>query len=539
MKIEEILIQNYKSIKNIRFKPTSKINVFIGENSVGKSNIFSAINWLLGPTYPTFNHTTPEDHYLGKLENEIKINLKFSNSQTLELAEKWIDARHQEKTGLNLSGNYIKDEERKDYTAAYLGIDRKIQNYLPSNRWSLLGRILYEINKLFNIDEKLNEETGELVLKKDIFKQEIEKIRDEILFSVKDEHGIEIMKRFISILKSETAKQLNINNESLTVDLNLYDPWNFYRSLQLLVYEEDTGLKFQASELGMGVQASITIAILKAYSELNLRNNTPILIDEPELFLHPQAQRRFYKILRDLAEKNQQIFLTTHSINFLDLGHFDELFIVRKNSNDGTTIKQVSPKKIGELKNKISDRETKINEIHILADYKASYEYIGDTQKSLEAFFAKKIILVEGQADSLIIPYFLKLSGLDIVHESLTIVNTGGKGLLTDFHLLYSEFDIPLYLIFDGDSQNIGSEAESTSKKINKKISKLFNEDFEFPDGKVHSHYFGFHKRLEDELGFNTKSKGLDLYREIKQKINDTSKLPSWVFQIKEQLNLL
>lgn len=41
MKIKKIVIQNYKSIKNIDITLSEKVNVFIGENSVGKSNIFS------------------------------------------------------------------------------------------------------------------------------------------------------------------------------------------------------------------------------------------------------------------------------------------------------------------------------------------------------------------------------------------------------------------------------------------------------------------------------------------------------------------
>ena len=87
MKIIEILIENYKSIKHLEFKPHDKINAFIGENSVGKSNIFDAINWLLGPTYPSFNSTKKEDHYLGDKNNKIKIRLKFDDGNYLELAE--------------------------------------------------------------------------------------------------------------------------------------------------------------------------------------------------------------------------------------------------------------------------------------------------------------------------------------------------------------------------------------------------------------------------------------------------------------------
>ena len=64
MKIERVTIQNYKSIKYLDFYPNPGLNVFIGENSVGKSNIFDAVNWLLGPVYPSFSSTKHEDHYL-------------------------------------------------------------------------------------------------------------------------------------------------------------------------------------------------------------------------------------------------------------------------------------------------------------------------------------------------------------------------------------------------------------------------------------------------------------------------------------------
>lgn len=42
MKITNVKIANYKSIKNLEFNPDTGVNVIIGENSVGKSNIFDA-----------------------------------------------------------------------------------------------------------------------------------------------------------------------------------------------------------------------------------------------------------------------------------------------------------------------------------------------------------------------------------------------------------------------------------------------------------------------------------------------------------------
>jgi putative ATP-dependent endonuclease of OLD family len=171
MRITKVFIRNYKSISRLEFEPNPAINVFIGENSVGKSNIFDAMNWLLGPTYPSFNATQEQDHYLGKPDNIIKIKLDYDNSPYLELAEEWEDPYGHIKKGLNCSGNYVNDEIRQDYASAYLGIDRKILDYLPSNRWSLLGRLLLEINKRFK--EEIIEQDGVEISKADLFKEKL------------------------------------------------------------------------------------------------------------------------------------------------------------------------------------------------------------------------------------------------------------------------------------------------------------------------------------------------------------------------------
>ena len=50
MKIEHLDITNYKSIKELHVDLNPRINVFIGANNVGKSNIMAAMEDLLGPT---------------------------------------------------------------------------------------------------------------------------------------------------------------------------------------------------------------------------------------------------------------------------------------------------------------------------------------------------------------------------------------------------------------------------------------------------------------------------------------------------------
>ena len=78
MKITRIQIQNYKSIKDIDIQLSDKVNVFIGENSVGKSNIFAAIEWVLGPVYPSFNNFPKEDYFRGNEDARVAITLYLS-----------------------------------------------------------------------------------------------------------------------------------------------------------------------------------------------------------------------------------------------------------------------------------------------------------------------------------------------------------------------------------------------------------------------------------------------------------------------------
>ncbi len=400
-----------------------------------------------------------------------------------------------------------------------------------------MGRILQEINTHFNNDKFLDEGTGEEISKPELFKSKLREIRDGILFSVQDEDGTEVMKKFIELLQIESAKQLNKPAEAFSVDFNLYDPWNFYRTLQLLVTDSDCGLEFHASKLGMGVQASISIAILKAYSALKLKNNTPIFIDEPELFLHPQAQRNFHKLLNELADNGTQIFLTTHSPNFINVGSFNEIFIVRKNSTEGTYLSSAKCEDfITDLKIRLdinADNES------IMLQYRNAYEHTGDTQKANEAFFAKAIILVEGESESLILPYFFDLLKFDYLAKGITIVRCGGKNEIDRFYRLYSEFGIPCFMLFDGDKQHVGTRDEESTIKKNKAILKLFNQEAEFPDGVVYDDFLGFETTFEKSIYYETSQKGLKLYRLVRERITTIEQIPNWVFEFAGKLDAL
>ena len=89
LKITRLYIKNYKSIKEIDICLSELVNVFIGENSVGKSNIFAAIDWMLGPVFPSFNNFSKEDYYRGDTSLHVVIRVYFDDGHYLELTNYW------------------------------------------------------------------------------------------------------------------------------------------------------------------------------------------------------------------------------------------------------------------------------------------------------------------------------------------------------------------------------------------------------------------------------------------------------------------
>lgn len=540
MKIEHLDIANYKSVKELHLDLNSRINVFIGANNVGKSNIMAAMEYLLGPTYPMPNRLDKSDFYNGQDDQPLKIAMRFDDGNTLSFDSTWVDYRGNERHGLNLNGGYANNDVRDRYVAASIGPDRRMRDNPASSQWTLLGRMLKDFNSRL-YDQSLQIGDGTEVTKAEAYKRKMKSIRDDILFSIEADDGTNLMEELKDILQEETAHQLNCSPSDLAIDLSTYDPWNLFKTLQIYVTEQGSGVQMRASDMGMGVQASLTIAILRAYSKLELRNQTPIFIDEPELYLHPQARRKFYRVIEEVADSGTQVFLTTHSTEFVDLGHFDQIYMVRKDLQRGTYVRQADPAKfISDLKVRHPGIET--DEEQLMMEYRNAFENTGDSQKAAEALFASKILLVEGESESLIVPYCFDQIGYDYLDKGISIVRCGGKNELDRFYRLYSEFGIPCFIFFDGDQQNKGTEDEMHTIEENRSILSLFGCYDDFPDGHVHDRYLGFSKMLENSLQIGEvgkHNKGLRLFKRFKAAVDGGTHIPRWAAIIGTKLDAL
>src|SRR5690606_6982520 len=146
--------------------------------------------------------------------------------------------------------------------------------------------------------------------------------------------------------------------------------------------------------------------------------NMIIGIEEPEIYLHPPLKRSTYSLLRKISEGNDQVVYCTHDSLFLSVEYIDEIRLFRK--SDGkvpiTSVYEFSVQKVVDFYKKtygLTVDETSIRH---------RFYHIIDESKN-EGFFAKKIILIEGDTEKYALPNYFLAKGLDIDVSRIAIIS--------------------------------------------------------------------------------------------------------------------
>lgn len=175
-----------------------------------------------------------------------------------------------------------------------------------------------------------------------------------------------------------------------------------------------------------------------------------LLIEEPELFLRPQAQRYLYRLLRTFAEAGNQVLYSTHAPAFLNVGRLEELALVELGPDSGTTIIQPEPLPTDE-------------------GFRALSEL--DAERS-ELFLARAVLLVEGRTEKLTFPFVFRALGHDADREEITIVECGGKSNILLFVRICQAAKIPYFVVHDRDAAP-GKKPIRGERVLNAQIAKL------------------------------------------------------------------
>ncbi|WP_148359550.1 ATP-dependent nuclease [Peribacillus simplex] len=164
---------------------------------------------------------------------------------------------------------------------------------------------------------------------------------------------------------------------------------------------------FDIQSSGTGMQSLLIIAILEAYIEHNIEDqNVILIIEEPEVYLHPSLQRKIINILKQISSSNQ-VFISTHSPIVVSQLKPNELVCIKKEN--------------GITKKLAADPVSIINELGIKPD---------------DIFQHTKILFVEGQDDKKLIKSLIhklvvnKRIDPELV-DDLKIIDVGGIDTLS------------------------------------------------------------------------------------------------------------
>ena len=312
MKIEKVHIKNIKGIKDLElsFRKDNKILdviVLAGVNGSGKTTILESIKDFF------YNKNIDYD-ILEKSKAKLKIFFEDFEEQKIKEAENFSDAN---KNKLSDFFNALKlySFDKNDKNASYeIQITRYFKNppkiiYVPAN--NSFEEVETETSTLLRNYEFINIVNSELM--EDIPSYIV--TRRNYLATIEEDLT---MKE----ITNKVVNEINSIFDILELDVKLK---GFSKDEKTMpIFENSAGEEFNINDLSSGEKQlflrTLSIKMLEP-------KNSIILIDEPELSLHPKWQQRIIEVYKKIGENNQ-IIIATHSPHILGSVSNENIFIL-------------------------------------------------------------------------------------------------------------------------------------------------------------------------------------------------------------------
>lgn len=292
----------------------------------------------------------------------------------------------------------------------------------------------------------------------------------------------------------------------------------------------DDGIASAADKKGHGLQRATFFALTRALAKIQQEAGSVIsqhrslclLVEEPELYLHPQAQRRLRTSLEQLSgSENTQVLLATHSTQFINFAQSHEIRRMTRGPEGTRRVHSIDMEKLQSI---FGDKQ------HHNMDY-----WLNPHRN--EVFFSDCVLLVEGQTESTIIPTLCQLLGEDIT--TLSALDAGGKGNLPYFIKVLNEFNIPYLVVHDEDplskpeseyQNDKRLHEDRTTFELNKRIAESIKSGLgiQFIVCPEFEPMFGVSKKSANKLG-----KSLAAHRRLELYLaEETLSLPKTIHDI-------
>lgn len=429
-RLARIKIENYKTCRSVDF-PVGDFTPLVGQNNCGKTTILKAIAWALKPgkvdsadfanseepivvtaridgisesiiaKIPEANHQKAIQPYC--INETLWVRSSYTAKEKAAKQEIWDPEGHD---GDGIPANW------RDYPS---GIPQAVKAIMPEPLF---------IEAMHDVGEDLGKAKAGTTIKG---------LLDEIMTPLLRAHeqlstSIETIRSIISAdggsrsghlvefdQQASAALQNFFPGLSLELDLQVLDIKEFFKAGSLRVLDAGTGDKRPFDSLGTGAQRSIQMALIRHLSDIKAKDEQAVsrrllLIDEPELYLHPQGARRLRSALKNLSQHGYQVIFGTHSPLMID-----------RDSAAGTIIVTNAPATGAEAHVPLEAAVATC-----LDDAPSQSRTLFELGNLAEIYFSERVVLCEGKTDRRILPLaYERLYGRTPEEDRITFVSLG------------------------------------------------------------------------------------------------------------------
>jgi len=483
-RLTKLIIKNYRCIGSTPIEiDLDDIVVLVGANNVGKSSILKAYELAMSQgsknenlTIDDFPNNTIDPDNLPEIEIQTIVYdnspgdkwIKFLETGERLVRERWIWKTVGKPTREGRNAETNQWDEQVPWGAPNVANSRRPEAYRvdafasPEEQAKKIKELLMNV-----LQERVKNHQAEKEDESDYRKllKSVKTLQKKIVLEAQEE---------IDKFNSELTKSIEkvFPNYKIEFDAKPEDDLektiSLFKSEGQLLIGLDGGFSSTIDRQGSGARRTLLWTTIKFISEyqknkknLSLSRPNLLLIDEPEICLHPNAIREACKALYELPTTgNWQVMVTTHSPIFIDF------------SRNNTTIIKVEKNENGDTKGTTVFRPVKIN---LDDDDKTNLKLLNICDPYVtEFFFGGKIIVVEGDTEYTAFNYIKreKMSEYKDVH----IIRARGKSTIVSLIKILNHFGSDYSILHDSDKLKTEEGKKNPAWSVNSNILVAIND---------------------------------------------------------------